>query len=305
MTTTEPAPAAARPGRPPGQPTFSPYLAVSDGRAAIRYYTEAFGAVPDGPVVVAADGRIGHAQLRIGDATVMLADPWELPGVDNPTSLGATTVQLHLYVEDVDETYRRAVSAGGVGRRPPEDQPYGDRSGTVVDPFGHSWMLNTAGPVRSEAEMAEGFAAGGFRMAGVDELDDLGEPGDLDLGVRAPAPEPAPPASTDDIARLFYFTMRSPDAERSQAFFADLFGWRFAPGGHITNTAPHGGVAAGEEPGVDLFFTVPDIRAAVARVRALAGEADEPVHHESGWSAACRDPRGVLFHLSEPAPGYA
>jgi uncharacterized glyoxalase superfamily protein PhnB len=300
MTTTTTGPASSAPL--PGRPTFSPYLAVSDARAAIRFYREAFGAELDGPLVVAADGRVGHAELRIGDATVMLADPWEMPGVDNPTALGATTVQLHLYVDDVDETYRRAVAAGGVGQRPPADQPYGDRSGTVSDPFGHVWMLNTAGPVLSEADQADGFAAAGFHLADLADLEGID---DVDLGVRSAAPAPPPPATTDDVARLFYFTLRTPDGERSRAFFAELFGWEFAPGGHITNTAPHGGVAAGEEPGVDLFFAVPDIRAAVARVRALGGEVDEPVHHDSGWSAACRDPRGLSFHLSEPAPGYA
>ena len=178
MTTTEPTSTTTLAGTPPGQPSFSPYLAVDDARAAIRYYTEAFGAVPEGSVFVADDGRVGHAALRIRDAIVMLADPWDVPGVDNPRSLGATTVQLHLYVEDVDETYRRALAAGGESYRPPEDQPYGDRSATVADPFGHVWMINSAGRAMTQEELTRNLEGGGFR------LEDAADVGDIDLGER-------------------------------------------------------------------------------------------------------------------------
>jgi uncharacterized glyoxalase superfamily protein PhnB len=192
MTTTEPTPTttdpsgprrADLPGAPPGQPALAPYLAVADARAAIRYYTEAFGAVPDGSMVAAADGRIGHAQLRIRDSIVMLADPWDLPGLGDPVTLGATTVQLHLYVPDVDETYRRAVAAGGTGQRPPEGQAYGDRSAVVVDPSGHTWMLATAGPTLSEEQLTAQYAEGGFHLEPMDEVN---------LGERAPRPGPGP-----------------------------------------------------------------------------------------------------------------
>jgi uncharacterized glyoxalase superfamily protein PhnB len=280
MSTTEPAVRRA---------TLAPYLAVSDARAAIRYYTEAFGATVEGPVFTADDGRIGHAELRIGDATVMLADPWEVPGVDNPTALGATTVQLHLTVGDVDGTYQRAVAAGGTGTRPPADQDYGDRAAQVADPFGHYWMLNQPGRALGRDELSDRMEPGGFSLE------------DVDLGDRATAPSPASPA---DVASLYYFTLNSPDTTRSQAFFGELLGWRFGDGGHIVNTAPPGGVGDAEEPRIDLYFKVADFRSAVARVRELGGQADEPVHWPSGWAATCRDPEGVPFHLSEPAPGY-
>jgi uncharacterized glyoxalase superfamily protein PhnB len=178
MTTTDPAPTTALPGTPPGQPSFSPYLAVHDARAAIRYYTEVFDAVPDGSVFVADDGRIGHAALRIRDAVVMLADPWEVARVDNPAALGATTVQLHLYVEDCDETFRRAVAAGGEALRPPANEPYGDRSATVADPFGHVWMINTAGRGLTQEELNRNLDGGGFH------LEDAGDLDEVDLGGR-------------------------------------------------------------------------------------------------------------------------
>jgi uncharacterized glyoxalase superfamily protein PhnB len=182
MTTTEPAPAHL-PGTSPGIPSLIPYLAVNDARAAIRFYVDAFDAEPDGSAIVHSDGRIGHAQLRIRDAVVMLADPWDLPGVDHPLSRGATTVQLHLFVEDVDATYRQAIAAGGESVRPPEDQSYGDRSGGVRDPFGHVWMLSTAGPGLSDDELARTFEPEGFH------LEDAGDLGEVDLGSRSPTPE--------------------------------------------------------------------------------------------------------------------
>jgi uncharacterized glyoxalase superfamily protein PhnB len=274
MSTTEPAVRRA---------TLAPYLAVRDARAAIRYYTEAFGARADGPVYTADDGRIGHAELRIGDATVMLADPWDVPGVGDPSALGATTVQLHLTVDDVDETYRRALAAGGTGTRPPADQDYGDRAAQVADPFGHYWMLNQPGPGLARDELSARIEPTGFSLE------------DVDPGGRAPAATPA---------SLYYFTLNAPDVARSHAFFGELLGWQFGDGGHIVNTAPPGGVAEADEPRIDLYFKVADFRAAVARVRELGGQADEPVHHPSGWAATCRDPQGVPFHLSEPAPGY-
>src|SRR5204862_3943893 len=137
--------------------------------------------------------------------------------------------------------------------------------------------LNTAGPTVSETEMAENFAAGGFRLEPFDEVD---------LGERERAPAPAPPASrapTDDEVRIFYFTLRTPDLDASVAFFAELFGWRIEPGGsgggHIANTIPPGGLAGATGAGVDLYFRVPDFRATVARVRALGGVVDEPVRY--------------------------
>lgn len=92
----------------------------------------------DGP-----DGSIGHAEIRIGDSVIMLADEHPQMGVVGPQTLGGTSVSILLYVEDVDRRYAQAIAAGGQEQRPLQNQFYGDRSGTLVDPFGHQWTLAT------------------------------------------------------------------------------------------------------------------------------------------------------------------
>jgi PhnB protein len=130
---------------PDGYHTVTPYLMVKGGKAALAFYQRAFGAEPvyqlDMP-----DGRIGHAEIQIGDSRVMLADEApEMPDVvaKSPIALGGTTVGICLYVDDVDALFKRAVEAGAEVKRPVTNQFYGDRSGTVVDPFGHCWTIAT------------------------------------------------------------------------------------------------------------------------------------------------------------------
>jgi PhnB protein len=121
---------------------LSPYLTVKGAAAAIDFYRAAFGAVEQfrltGP-----DGRIGHAELRIAGSTVMLSDEWPDFGALSPPSVGGSPVKLHLYVDDCDAVVARAVTAGATLMRPVIDQFYGDRSGMVTDPFGHSWFVAT------------------------------------------------------------------------------------------------------------------------------------------------------------------
>lgn len=127
---------------PDGYHTITPYLAVKDGRAAIEFYKKALNAqelfsMPN------PDGRIGHAELQIGDSRVMLADEHPEIGFRGPQSIGGTPLFLHLYVDDCDAWFNRAVSAGAKVLRPLEDQFYGDRGGQVEDPFGHIWYFST------------------------------------------------------------------------------------------------------------------------------------------------------------------
>ena len=121
---------------------LSPYLTVKGAAAAIDFYRAAFGAVEQfrltGP-----DGRIGHAELDIAGATVMLSDEWPDFGALSPPSIGGSPVKLHLYVDDCDTVVARAVAAGATLMRPVADQFYGDRSGMIADPFGHSWFVAT------------------------------------------------------------------------------------------------------------------------------------------------------------------
>jgi len=127
---------------PAGYHTVTPYLIVSGAARAIEYYKKAFGAEEimrhGGP-----DGRIGHAEIKIGDSRVMLADEFPEMGVKSATSIGGTPVGLCIYVNRADAVFSQAVAAGGKIERPLQDQFYGDRSGTLVDPFGHKWTIAT------------------------------------------------------------------------------------------------------------------------------------------------------------------
>lgn len=127
---------------PAGYYSVTPYLMVRNAVSAIAFYREAFGAEElmrfEGP-----PGRIAHAEVKIGDSHVMLADEQPGEGFVGPQTLGGAGVSLMLYVEDVDKTFARAVAAGATARRPVADQFYGDRVGTLTDPFGHVWTVAT------------------------------------------------------------------------------------------------------------------------------------------------------------------
>jgi len=126
---------------PEGYHTVVPYLLVRNAAAAIEYYKKAFGAVEVDRFEM--DGRIGHADLIIGDSHIMLADEHPEIGNVGPETLGGTTFGMALYVDNVDELFQRAIDAGGKVQRPVADQFYGDRTGTLTDPFGHKWSLST------------------------------------------------------------------------------------------------------------------------------------------------------------------
>ena len=117
-----------------------PYLRVRDADAAIRFYQDAFGA-SELFRLQEPGGRIGHAEVRIGPSTVMLSDEYPEHGIKGPQTLGGTSFSLHLHVDDVDAAFQRAVQAGATVVRPLANQFYGERSGTVRDPFGHEWLL--------------------------------------------------------------------------------------------------------------------------------------------------------------------
>ncbi|UVM58322.1 VOC family protein [Pseudomonas sp. B21-012] len=128
---------------PEGQHSITPYLGIKDAAKAIEFYKKAFGALEmfrlDGP-----DGRVGHAELKIGDSSLMLGDPCDQSGgLVSSQSLNGTAVGLHLYVEDADATYAQALAAGASQVSEVKDQFYGDRSGTLKDPFGNLWFVST------------------------------------------------------------------------------------------------------------------------------------------------------------------
>ncbi len=143
---------------PEGYHTVTPYLIVSGAAGAIEFYKKAFGAA-ESMRMTGPGGKIGHAEIRIGDSHVMLADEVPEMGYRGPRSFGGSAVTMLLYVEDVDATVDRAVAAGGKLVRPVKDQFYGDRTGGVEDPFGHVWYIATHIEDVSPEEMKRRAAA--------------------------------------------------------------------------------------------------------------------------------------------------
>ena len=125
---------------PEGYPQVTPYLCVDRAADAIDFYSKVFGA-KERMRMPAPEGKIGHAELQIGDSIIMLADEFPDMGALGPRSVGGTPVTISVYVEDVDAVYDRAVAGGAKPVRPVEDQFYGDRSGQFEDPFGHRWSV--------------------------------------------------------------------------------------------------------------------------------------------------------------------
>ena len=125
---------------PEGYPEITPYLAVDGANDAIDFYTTVFGARErmrmQGP-----GGKVGHAELEIGNSLIMLADEFPDMGNRGPKTIGGTPVTISIYVEDVDDVFDRAVAEGATEIRPVENQFYGDRSGQLEDPFGHRWSV--------------------------------------------------------------------------------------------------------------------------------------------------------------------
>ena len=127
---------------PKGYHTLTPYMTVRDAARAIEFYKQAFGAEEKG-VMKGPDGKVMHAELRIGDSLFMLADEYPQFGSLSPQSTGGSGMGLHIYVEDVDSSFDRAIKAGGKVEMPVSDMFWGDRYGKLVDPFGHKWSIAT------------------------------------------------------------------------------------------------------------------------------------------------------------------
>jgi PhnB protein len=127
---------------PEGYHTATPYLIVHGAARAIEFYKKAFGAV-ELFRMPQPDGRVGHAEIKIGDSPIMLADEFPEMGARSPQSLGGSPVSILLYVEDVDAVFNRAIAVGAKVLKPVENKFYGDRSGGVEDPFGHQWHIAT------------------------------------------------------------------------------------------------------------------------------------------------------------------
>ena len=257
---------------PASPPALTPYIVVSDARRAMDWYIEVFGAQRRGELHVNADGTIGHAEVGIGDAVLMFSeasDLWPDVPVRAPSSPVTFSHTLHLEVDDVDASTERARRGGAAVEREPADQPYG-RGSVIVDPFGHRWML-----LRPPAVPAR-------------PTDPDRPPGRIRQG---------------DVANV---TMLARDAQRAMEFYQAVLQVPFSsghPGAWRTDqTRPPLSIlpARDAEPEVQPSYRVDDITAAVERVRAAGGRADEPDRRPYGLLAECVDDQGATFRLWQP-----
>jgi uncharacterized glyoxalase superfamily protein PhnB len=250
--------------------SLTPYLATSDPAAAIAWYADVFDAVLLGDPIVMPDGRIGHAEMRVGDTVFMLAGEFAEEGHLSPETLGGSTVGLMLHVPNSDATYARAVDRGAIALRPIAES-YGARGGTIRDPFGHRWFVQTAI-----------------------------EPDDL----------PVEDVDGRRYGDVGYVTLVVGDGDKAARFFGALFDWQLEPGYqpgafHIASITPPAGInSAPGDPEVRLYFRVDDIEAATIRVRDLGGQVLSVTDYESGGNAECVDDQGLRFDLFRPRPGY-
>jgi uncharacterized glyoxalase superfamily protein PhnB len=250
--------------------SLTPYLSCLDAAAAIEWYQSVFDAVLLGDPIIMDDGRVGHAELRVGDSVFMLAGEYPEENHLSPETLGGSSAAFQLYVPDANETYERAVANGATGLRPLAEN-YGALQGTLRDPFGHRWFICTAL-----------------------QADDV-------------PVEDSPGRRFGDVG---YITLAVPDGARARRFYEALFGWTLETGHepesfHISSITPPSGIhGLQSEPGVRLFFRVDDIETTAARVRELGGAVLTVVDYESGGNAECVDDQGLRFDLFRPKPGY-
>ncbi len=146
---------------PSGYHSVTPYIIVDGGAQAIEFYTKAFGA-EEMARMPGPEGRIMHAEIKIGDSPVMLADEFPDMGAKGPKAFGGSPTSLMIYVEDVDAVFGRALEAGATEVRAVQNQFYGDRSGTLKDPFGHQWTIATHVEDVSDEDLQRRMAEAGY-----------------------------------------------------------------------------------------------------------------------------------------------
>jgi uncharacterized glyoxalase superfamily protein PhnB len=273
MTTTSGAPAMQ---------VLTPYLAVHDAAAALDWYADVLGATEQ-VRYVSDDGRIGHAEIEVFGARLFLSDAYPDIGVVAAADQEGTSVTLHLEVDDVDALHARSVERGATSQRPPADQTHGARSATIVDPFGHRWMLSEqiASPTVEEIDAA----TPGFTVTGRDA---------------------AAAGSGGRPIQLGYYTIHTDDIPTAATFYSRLFGWNVDPEtGHVDNCdLPFGFESQYPEGGYHLWMKVDDPEPLLARLAELGGSVVADVEYASGRGIECRDDQGHRFDLHKPAPGY-
>lgn len=246
-----------------GYNSLNAYLTVNDGRAALDWYADVLGARQRGEPIWMPDGRLGHAELTIGNSVLMLSEEFPEIGVRSPATLGGAGVSFVVYVDGVDATVERATARDGRLDRPAEDS-HGDRRAVVVDPFGHRWMLS-APLVTTDLPPREPRH---------------GDPGYITLEV-------------PDVARAEAFY---------GAVLGWRFSPGSIPEGRqVQSPQPPVGLSGGAERGSGVMaYRVDDAAEAVARVRAAGGRADDPEPKPYGTLVSCEDDQGIPFQLWQP-----
>lgn len=295
---------------------LTPYLAVVGAPAALEWYGRVLGARPRGEPIVMPDGRIGHAELDVGGAVLMLSEEHPEIGVVAPAPGTGVPVTVHLTVPDVDRVVAGAVAAGAELERPPTDAPYG-RSGVIRDPFGHRWMIMTPAPDPDEAQTptwaGRASAAGSRRpRAGSGEAATAGRPAAASGRPAAAASRAGGAGGTGGLRHgdIGYVSLWVPDVTRAASFFGTVLEWRYAPGSapqgrQVEGTnGPHHGLWGGQARStLFLCLAVDDVVGAAERVRAAGGTAAAPHVEPYGTIVECTDDQGTAFAVFEPPGG--
>lgn len=246
-------------------PALSPYIVVADARRALAWYQAVFGARQRGELHVNADGTIGHAEIGIGEAVLMFAeasDLWpDVPVAAPPTPPTVRSHTLHLQVDDVDETTRRAAASGASVERPPTDQPYG-RGSVIVDPFGHRWIL-------------------------------LKPPGRATRHRHGDVAYVTMVVADDQRAKQFYGTVFGWQWQAGSVPHA------WGPVGHAGQEFGIWGDGS-QRPEIQLCFRVDDISSAAERVTAAGGQAGAVERKPYGLMVDCVDDQDTHFQLWQP-----
>jgi predicted enzyme related to lactoylglutathione lyase len=273
--------------------TIVPYLIVANARRALGWYAEAMGAQPQGEPIVMPAGRIGHAELRFGGATIYLADAPSMSADAPPmseVSAPGKDVSLTFTVPDVDRLVERAVAAGARLERAAADYDHG-RNAVIRDPFGHRWIV-------SALEVPSGPRDDGPTDDGPTD-DGLTDESPTD---ESPTDE-SPKAKSGDIA---YVSLWVPDDERAADFFSAVLGWEYQPAGDARHarqlkgqSLAHGIFGHQGRSTLFLCFYVAGLDRALDRVRDAGGQAEAPDEQPYGRIAGCVDNQGVRFALVE------
>ncbi len=265
-----------------------PYIAVDDAAAALDWYADALDGI-ETVRYVGDDGRIGHAEMTIHGARIMLSDAYPEIGVVDANSYEGSSCALHLEVDDIDALHDAAVAAGATSQRDPADQAHGARTSTVVDPFGHRWMFSQTISTPTAAEIDA--ATDGFTVI---ESVAVGT-GDALAGSTGPGRP----------IQLGYYTIHTADIAKAASFYATVLGWQVDPeSGHVSNCDLPFGFQTDYGDGVRLWMQVSDADPVIERILANGGEVVEDTMYESGRGVECRDDQGQRFDLHHPAAGY-